>query len=80
MPIKDLLVSVDRTALSRQRLEFALAVARQFSAHVTALVLVPEPYLPTPVGVHIPLELVRQQLGEAERGGYDPGGGARSRR
>ena len=67
MPIKDLLVSVDRTAPSRQRLEFALAVAQRFSARVTALALVPEPYLPTPEGVHIPLELVRQQLEEAER-------------
>ena len=67
MPIKDLLVSVDRTAPSRPRLEFALALAQRFSARVTALALVPEPYLPTPDGVHIPLELVRQQLEEAER-------------
>ena len=66
MPIKDLLVSVDRTAPSRQRLEFALAVAQRFSARVTALALVPESYLPPPVDVHIPLEMVRQQLEEAD--------------
>ena len=67
MPIKDLLVLVDRTAPSRPRLEFALAVARQFSARVTALALVPEPYLPPAVGLPIPLELVRQQVQEGER-------------
>ena len=67
MPIKDLLVLVDRTAPSRPRLELALAVARQFSARVTALALVPEPYLPPAVGLPIPLELVRQQVQEAER-------------
>jgi nucleotide-binding universal stress UspA family protein len=67
MPIKDLLVLADRAAPSRQRLEFALAVAQRLSANVTALALVPEPYLPTLEGVHIPLELVRQQLEEAER-------------
>jgi nucleotide-binding universal stress UspA family protein len=67
MPIKDLLVLADRAAPSRQRLEFALAVARRLSANVTALALVPEPYQPTLGGVHIPLELVRQQLEEAER-------------
>jgi nucleotide-binding universal stress UspA family protein len=67
VPIKDLLVLADRAAPSRQRLEFALAVAQRLSADVTALALVPEPYLPTLEGVHIPLELVRQQLEEAER-------------
>jgi hypothetical protein len=67
MPIKDLLVLADRAAPSRQRLEFALSVAQRLSANVTALALGPEPYLPTLEGVHIPLELVRQQLEEAER-------------
>jgi len=67
VPLKDLLVLVDRGAPSRQRLEFAFAVAQRFTAHVTALALVPEPFLPTPVGVYIPAELVRRQLEEAER-------------
>ena len=67
MAIKDLLVLVDRSPASGRRLEWALAVAARFSARVTALALVAEPYLPALVGVHIPVELLREQAAEAER-------------
>jgi nucleotide-binding universal stress UspA family protein len=49
------------------RLEWALGLAARFSARVTALGLVAEPYIPALVGVHIPVELMQQQLAEAER-------------
>jgi nucleotide-binding universal stress UspA family protein len=67
MPIKDLLVLVDRTAAASQRLEFALAIAARFSARVTAMALVPHPYTPAIVGVHIPADLIQAQIEEAER-------------
>jgi nucleotide-binding universal stress UspA family protein len=67
MPIKDLLVLVERTAAAGQRLEFALAIAARFSARVTAIALVPHPYTPAMVGVHIPADLVRAQIEQAER-------------
>ena len=41
MAIKDLLVVVERSPASSQRLEWALAVAARFSARVTAMALVP---------------------------------------
>jgi nucleotide-binding universal stress UspA family protein len=67
MPIKDLLVTIDRSPASDQRLGLVLTMAAKFSARVTALTLVPEPYLPALVGVHFPVELLREQAAEAER-------------
>ena len=67
MPIKDLLVLVERTAAASQRLEFALAIAARFSARVTAMALVPHPYTPAMVGVHIPADLIQAQIEQAER-------------
>lgn len=67
MAIKDLLVQVDGSPSSGPRLEWALTVAERSSAQVTALAMAPEPYLPALVGVHIPVELLREQAAEAER-------------
>lgn len=67
MAIKDLLVQVDGSASSGPRLEWALTVAERYSAQVTAMAMVPEPYLPALVGVHIPVELLREQAAEADR-------------
>ena len=67
MPIKDLLLLLDGTAASRSRLELGLGLAQRFSARVTAMALVPHPYVPAMVGVHLPVELVQAQIAEAER-------------
>ncbi len=66
MSFKDLLVLVDRSAASDTRLEWSLGLAKRFSARVTALGLVAEPFVPAMVGVHIPVELLQRQLAEAE--------------
>jgi nucleotide-binding universal stress UspA family protein len=65
--VKNLLVHLDRGPAAQQRLEVALALARTFDAHLTALCLVPEPFVPAIVGVHVPADLLQQQLAEAER-------------
>jgi nucleotide-binding universal stress UspA family protein len=67
MALKDLLVLVDSDAASRQRLEYALDTAGRFDARVTAMALVPYPYVPAMVGVHIPPDLVQAQVREGER-------------
>lgn len=67
MAIKDLLVHVDHRAASQGRLELALKLAELTGAHLTVLALVAEPYIPAMVGVHIPADILRQQLDEAER-------------
>jgi nucleotide-binding universal stress UspA family protein len=67
MTVKDLLVHIDRSPAAQQRLEVALTLAEAFEAQLTALYLVPEPFVPAIVGVHIPADLLQQQLKEAER-------------
>jgi nucleotide-binding universal stress UspA family protein len=66
MTFKDLLVHLDRSPASQQRLEVAMALAATFEAHLSALHLVAEPFVPAIVGVHIPADLLRQQLDSAE--------------
>jgi nucleotide-binding universal stress UspA family protein len=67
MTLKDLLVLVDSDAASRQRMEYALDMAARFDARVTAMALIPHPYVPAMVGVHIPPDLVQAQVREGER-------------
>ena len=67
MPIKDLLVVVDGSPAAQPRLEAAVAMARSFSAHLTALCLVAEPFLPALLGAHIPADMLAAQLAQAER-------------
>jgi nucleotide-binding universal stress UspA family protein len=66
MTIKDLLLQVDGTPAFEQRLEAALALAGAYDAHLTALCLVAEPYIPAIVGVNLPPEVIRQQREAAE--------------
>ena len=67
MAVRDLLVLVDNDAASQRRLDYALDIARRFDARVTAMALVPHPYVPALVGVHIPVELAQAQVREGER-------------
>jgi nucleotide-binding universal stress UspA family protein len=67
MVIRDLLVALDRSPASNARLEYTLTLAARFSARVTGMALVAEPFVPALVGVHIPPELLQRQVAEAER-------------
>ena len=67
MPLKDILVVIDDSPAMRPRLEAAVALARAFSAHLTVLCLVPEPFVPAMFGVHVPADLLARQLAEAEQ-------------
>ncbi len=66
MAYKDLLVQVDQGPASDARVEAALSLADHFDAHLTALCLLAEPYLPASVGTSIPAEIVREQRERAE--------------
>jgi hypothetical protein len=44
MPLKDLLVSFDRTAAGYARLDLAFNLARASGAHISAAYLLPETY------------------------------------
>ncbi len=67
MPLRDLLVVLENSPASPLRLEAAVRLAKATSAHLTALCLVPEPFLPPMLGAHIPADLLTQQLAESER-------------
>lgn len=67
MGLKDLLVLVDSDTASRQRVDYALDIASRFDARVTAMALIPYPYVPAMVGVHIPPDLMQAQVREGER-------------
>jgi nucleotide-binding universal stress UspA family protein len=66
MAIKDLLVHLDETPASGARLQAALALAAPCRAHVTALYLVAEPFLPGMGGRHLPADLLREHMAHAE--------------
>lgn len=65
MTIKDLLVLLDTTPAAPSRLDAALTLAGALDAHVTALVLVAEPFLRGAVGRHLPEDLLREHLAHA---------------
>jgi len=65
MALKDLLVLIDPSEASLRRFDFALALADSHDAHLTALLLVPEPYIPAAVGVNIPANVLEQQRAQA---------------
>jgi nucleotide-binding universal stress UspA family protein len=46
MSFKDILVHIDATTASRARLQLALTLARRFDASLSALHVIPEPYVP----------------------------------
>lgn len=66
MPLKNILVQLDGTKASPGRLAWAMELARAHDAHLTALSLVAEPYIPAAVGVSVPPEVIRQQRAMAE--------------
>lgn len=66
MAIKDILLQVDSSRGNQARVDAALALADAFEAHLTALTLLPEPYIPAAVGVNIPPEIFEQQRQRAE--------------
>ncbi|MDF1587498.1 universal stress protein [Marinimicrococcus flavescens] len=66
MALKNILVQLDATKASPARLAYAMALARTHDAHLIALSLVAEPYIPAAVGVSVPPEVVRQQRAMAE--------------
>ncbi len=66
MSLKDLLVQLDPSPATDARLGAALALARSFDAHLTALCLVVEPYVPAVVGINLPAEVLAQQREQAE--------------
>jgi nucleotide-binding universal stress UspA family protein len=66
MTIKDLLVQVDQTPAAQQRLDAALSLGEHFGAHVTALYLIPEPFLRAMSGYHLPADILREHLRQAE--------------
>ena len=67
MTPKSILVEINQRASAEARLQAALTLAQRLDAHLTALYLVPEPYLPGMLGAHIPAELIREQVAEASR-------------
>ena len=66
MAIKDLLLYLDQNPATAARLEAAVTLAARLEAHVTALQLVPEPFLTGAVGHHLPAEVIREHLAHAE--------------
>ncbi len=66
MVIKDLLVHLDQTPVAQKRLDAALTLGQRFNAHVTALYLMAEPFVPGAVGYHLPDEVAREHLRHAE--------------
>lgn len=66
MSLKDLIVQIDGSEASMARLDAALALARAFEAHLAALCLVVEPYVPAVVGVNLPPDILLQQRERAE--------------
>ncbi|GBD43837.1 hypothetical protein HRbin40_01320 [bacterium HR40] len=66
MAIRDILLLVDGGRGSTARIDATLALADAWDAHLVALALVPEPYIPAAVGVNIPPEILEQQRRRAE--------------
>lgn len=65
MSLKDLLVLVDATPSSAHRIKVAFDLAIAFDAHVAALCLVVEPYVPAVAGMHLPPQIVDEQRARA---------------
>ena len=67
MGFKDILVCIDRSPAAAARLDAALQLAATFDAHLTALALVAEPFIPAVVGAYVPDAILDQQRRDAER-------------
>jgi nucleotide-binding universal stress UspA family protein len=67
LSITAILVHVDDTPAAETRLRAALELAAASKAHVSALMMVAEPFMRALVGRHLPEEFVREHLGTLER-------------
>ena len=67
MAISEILVHVDELPAAEARLRAAVEVAAATKAHVSALLLVTEPFMRALVGRHLPEEFVREHLAMLER-------------
>ena len=67
MAITEILVHVDESPAAEARLRAAVEVAAATKAHVSALLLVTEPFMRALVGRHLPEEFVRQHMATLER-------------
>ena len=63
---KDLLVHVDEGPSVAHRLKAACALAEAFEAHLTALAVVLDPYIPDVAGVGVPPEIIEEQRKRAD--------------
>lgn len=66
MTFQDLLLHVDLSDASALRTDAAIALAAGHEAHLTALCLLAQPYLPTVASVSVPAETLGSQLRAAE--------------
>ena len=62
MPIKDILVHADSTETFESRLSYAIALAEQHGAHLTALYVIPEYPIPAYVGVPMGPVIIEESL------------------
>jgi len=63
MQVKDILVHLDSSEACTARLDAAIALAGKYSAHLTGLYIIPEPYVPSsPSMMHYPglIEIIEQ--------------------
>jgi nucleotide-binding universal stress UspA family protein len=65
--ITEILVHVDESPAAEARLRAAVEVAAATKAHVSALLLITEPFMRALVGRHLPEEFVREHLATLER-------------
>jgi nucleotide-binding universal stress UspA family protein len=65
MTIKDLLLHLDPGPGTPTRVAATMALADRFGARVTALHLIPEPFMPGVVGHHMPDDVLREHLARA---------------
>lgn len=65
MSYKNLLVHVDHQPSCEARLDAALALARAHEAHLAALCLIAQPFVPPAVGIEIPSSVIEKQREEA---------------
>jgi nucleotide-binding universal stress UspA family protein len=66
MTIKHIVVHVDQTQGARLRVTTATTLAARLQAHLTAVYLIPEPFLRGATGYHLPEEVVRGHVQHAE--------------
>jgi nucleotide-binding universal stress UspA family protein len=64
--MKDLLVYLDQSPATPMRLEVAFALAERFGAHVSALSLIAEPFVRSTILHHVPPEVIRAHVAQAE--------------